>query len=117
MQLLIRYSLLIASQIDPVRIIQRLEPYLKGSRPIVIYATIKESLHEVAAYMRQSNRFINVQLTESWLREYQTSSAKGGTHPHMTTLSSGGYLLKASTIVASTDTQPLIHFKKQKRGR
>jgi hypothetical protein len=40
-------------------------------------------------------------MTESWMREYQLPVQSSGTHPHMTTSGSGGFLLSAITTANS----------------
>ena len=96
-------------------ILQKLEAFLPGSRPVVFYSPYKEQLHELCSYMRYSDRFINVQLTESWLREYQVASAKGGSHPLMNMSGSGGFLLSATTVLPSDETTPLTAFRKKRK--
>ncbi|KAJ2585289.1 tRNA (adenine(58)-N(1))-methyltransferase non-catalytic subunit TRM6, partial [Coemansia sp. RSA 1722] len=60
------------------------------SRMLVVYDQSKEALVELFAWLRESPSFINVQLTESWLREYQVLPSR--THPLMNTSGGGGFL-------------------------
>ncbi|CAM0140954.1 tRNA (adenine(58)-N(1))-methyltransferase non-catalytic subunit trm6 [Umbelopsis sp. WA50703] len=90
-------GLVIASQYSPMSILENLLPYISGSRPIVIYSAYKEFLVEAFNQMKLSNNYLNVQLTESWLREYQV--LPGRTHPEMTTSGGGGYVLSAIRVL------------------
>lgn len=93
------FSLLIASIYDPIEILETLTTKLSTSRPIVIYSRFKESLHAAFTYLRASPHYVNIQISESWLREYQVPTGKGGMHPQMMTSGSGGFLLTATTVV------------------
>ncbi|CAH1756353.1 7502_t:CDS:10 [Entrophospora sp. SA101] len=87
-------GLMIASQYQPESILDALTPYLSGSRPIVIYHLNKEMLINTCVRMRISKNYLNPQITESWLRQYQV--LPGRTHPFMSTSGGGGYLLTAT---------------------
>ncbi|PVU87633.1 hypothetical protein BB561_006247 [Smittium simulii] len=89
-------GLVIATDFNPLSVLKALLPYLGGSRTVVFYSPYKESLLETFDYMRFSIDFLNVSLTESWLREYQV--LPGRTHPHMGMSGSGGYLLSAIRV-------------------
>jgi tRNA (adenine-N(1)-)-methyltransferase non-catalytic subunit len=89
--------LIVASQYTPMSILETLLPYVAGSRPVVIYHIHKEFLVDAFYQMKQSNSFLNVQLTESWLRRYQV--LPGRTHPEMTTTAGGGYILSAIRVL------------------
>ncbi|EGF78315.1 hypothetical protein BATDEDRAFT_90810 [Batrachochytrium dendrobatidis JAM81] len=90
-------GLLVASRFDAHEIVKKLEGYLAPSKPMVVYSPYKESLLNAYNYVRLSRRFVNTQLTESWLREYQVPS-NSGTHPMMTTSGSGGYLFNSTVV-------------------
>ncbi|CAG8635317.1 522_t:CDS:2, partial [Dentiscutata heterogama] len=85
-------GLLVASQYQPESILDTLVPYLAGSRPIIIYHINREVLVNTCVHMRISGKFLNPQITESWLRQYQV--LPGRTHPSMSTSGGGGYLLQ-----------------------
>ncbi|KAJ1967939.1 tRNA (adenine(58)-N(1))-methyltransferase non-catalytic subunit trm6 [Dispira parvispora] len=99
-------ALLIASQYDPVSILKELVPYVGGSRPIVVYSPSKEPLIMAAAYMKTSPDFINPQITESWMREYQV--LPGRTHPLMVMSAGGGFLLTAIRVYDSPEAVPIF---------
>ncbi|KAJ1569913.1 tRNA (adenine(58)-N(1))-methyltransferase non-catalytic subunit trm6, partial [Nowakowskiella sp. JEL0078] len=96
-------ALIVASQYDPLEVTKTLLPYLTGCCPIVVYSNNKESLLSSFIHMRGSPEFVNAQLTESWTREYQIPVHVTGTHPHMMTSGSGGYLLNAIRVFESSE--------------
>ncbi|KAH8549895.1 hypothetical protein BGW37DRAFT_428832, partial [Umbelopsis sp. PMI_123] len=85
--------LIVASQYLPMSILDKLLPFLAGSRPVVIYSINKEVLIDAFHHMRSSGEYVSVQMTETWLRRYQV--LPGRTHPEMTTSAGGGYILSA----------------------
>jgi hypothetical protein len=65
--------------------------------------------------MRASKELINVQLTESWVREYQLPLQKmSGTHPHMNALPHGGFLLCAIRVFGGEDLVLNMSFREAK---
>lgn len=58
---------------------------------------LTQPLVEAQARIRANPNFINVSITEPWLRRYQVLPAR--THPDMTTSASGGYILHAVRIL------------------
>ncbi|RKP22416.1 Gcd10p family-domain-containing protein, partial [Syncephalis pseudoplumigaleata] len=89
-------GLLVATQMCPISVLDRLLPHVAGSRPVVFYGPCKELLVDLTAHMRRSPDCLNVQLTESWLREHQVLS--GRTHPLMNMSSGGGFLVAATKV-------------------
>lgn len=55
--------------------------------------------------MKISDKYLNVQLTESWLRRYQV--LPGRTHPQMTTTGGGGYILSATRVLDNPNENPV----------
>ncbi|KAI8850652.1 Gcd10p family-domain-containing protein [Chytridium lagenaria] len=96
-------GLLVASQYNPQEVIELLSPYLEYSRPIVIYSVYKESLIPSFLYLRATSGFINTQMSESWIREYQISSNASGSHPLMQMSGGGGYLLSTLYVESGSD--------------
>ncbi|KAJ2155887.1 tRNA (adenine(58)-N(1))-methyltransferase non-catalytic subunit trm6 [Coemansia sp. RSA 552] len=86
-------ALVISTNYSPLSVIKRLVPFLGGSRMLVVYDQCKEPLIDAFKWLRGSSEFINVQLTESWLREYQVLPSR--THPLMNTSGGGGFILSA----------------------
>ncbi|KAJ1789499.1 tRNA (adenine(58)-N(1))-methyltransferase non-catalytic subunit trm6, partial [Coemansia sp. RSA 2399] len=91
-------ALVVSTNYNPLSVIKRLVPRLGGSRMLVVYDQSKEALLESFAWLRESHEFLNVQLTESWLREYQVLPKR--THPLMSMSGSGGFLLSAIHLAA-----------------
>ncbi|KAJ3129942.1 tRNA (adenine(58)-N(1))-methyltransferase non-catalytic subunit trm6 [Irineochytrium annulatum] len=91
-------GLVIASVCKPDEIVMKLKDYLGGSRPIIIYAPFKEMLIPLYITMRATAEFINTQLTESFMREYQAPTGMG-THPNMQTSGSGGFILSTIKVL------------------
>ena len=108
------YRLVIASHIDPIQVLSKTRPFLKGSAPVVIYAQYKESLYEAYSFIRSSTEYVECQLSESWMREFQIPSGKGGMHPFMMTSGRSGYLLTALTAISPTDEIVPMNSKRQK---
>lgn len=57
---------------------------------------------EAQARLRACHSFINVSVTEPWLRRYQVLPAR--THPDMSTSASGGYILHAIRILDDVES-------------
>lgn len=122
-------SLVLATNFAVLPIVKHLLPGLAGSASVVIYSPHKEvlrrhflltlqSLMETFAFMRSSHEFVNVHLTESWLREYQLPLKKmSGTHPHMTGLPHGGYLLTATRVLFDENQKLNMSFREKKEKK
>ena len=91
--------------------IHRILPYLAGSANVVVHSPHlqvrrlphTQPLVEAQARIRANPQFVNVSITEPWLRRYQVLPAR--THPDMSTSASGGYILHAVRIL-NTDDAP-----------
>ncbi|KAJ1720485.1 tRNA (adenine(58)-N(1))-methyltransferase non-catalytic subunit trm6 [Coemansia erecta] len=92
-------ALVVSTKYAARKVVDRLLPYLGMSRMVVVYDQCKEPLTEVLAWMRDSHMFVNVQLSEGWLREYQVLPSR--THPTMSTSGGGGFLLSAIYVGGS----------------
>ncbi|KAI9303515.1 Gcd10p family-domain-containing protein [Cunninghamella echinulata] len=90
-------GLIISSYYQIDTIIETFLPYVSGSRPVIAYSHAKESLLPAANFMRQSKDFIDADITESFLRQYQV--LPGRTHPEMSMSAGGGYLLSALRVI------------------
>lgn len=91
------HSLVISSNCSPESIIKELVKYVNGSRPVVVYSFSKEVLLQATYWMRRSRDFINADITESFLRQYQV--LPGRMHPNMNMSAGGGYLLSAIRVI------------------
>ncbi|CEJ02829.1 hypothetical protein RMCBS344292_16823 [Rhizopus microsporus] len=90
-------GLVISSNCSPESIIKELVKYVNGSRPVVVYSFSKEVLLQATYWMRRSRDFINADITESFLRQYQV--LPGRMHPNMNMSAGGGYLLSAIRVI------------------
>ncbi|SPO28129.1 related to GCD10 - translation initiation factor eIF3 RNA-binding subunit [Ustilago trichophora] len=89
-------AVLIACHYDPISILNRLKPHLGGSASVVVHSPYLQPLNEAHAKLRGDEEFINISVTEPWLRKYQV--LPGRTHPEMTTSSTAGYILHALRV-------------------
>ncbi|KAJ8652243.1 hypothetical protein O0I10_012151 [Lichtheimia ornata] len=116
-------ALIISSPYEPSTVVERLFPYISGSRRIVIYGFTKDVLIDTAAWMRKSTSYLSVDISESFLRQYQV--LPGRTHPEMTTSGGGGYLLSALKVIDCPEDMAIVFQnemdarknKKQKRDK
>ncbi|KAJ2077049.1 tRNA (adenine(58)-N(1))-methyltransferase non-catalytic subunit trm6 [Coemansia sp. RSA 988] len=92
-------ALVISTNYNPKSVIKKLTPHLGGSRMLVVYDQFKEPLLEAFAWLRESPEFLNVQITESWLREYQVLPSR--THPLMNMSGGGGFILSAIHLASN----------------
>ncbi|KAG0164647.1 tRNA (adenine(58)-N(1))-methyltransferase non-catalytic subunit trm6 [Apophysomyces sp. BC1034] len=90
-------GLIISSSYAPETVLQYLTKYLNGSRPVVIYSYHKEALLSASHWMRKSEDYLQADITESSLRQYQV--LPGRTHPEMNMSASGGYLLSGLRVI------------------
>ncbi|EPQ60453.1 Gcd10p-domain-containing protein [Gloeophyllum trabeum ATCC 11539] len=86
-------GLLVASEYDPLSIVEKLSPYLAGSASIVVQSPNIQVLADLQSQMRQIPHYLAPAVTEVWLRRYQV--LPGRTHPFMNMSGSGGFLLHA----------------------
>ncbi|KAJ3304333.1 tRNA (adenine(58)-N(1))-methyltransferase non-catalytic subunit trm6 [Kappamyces sp. JEL0829] len=91
-------SLIVCSTYNNKEILERLAPFLTPSAKVVIYSPRKELLLPCYEHARSCKTFINTQLSESWMREYQVPVHASGTHPLMMTSGSGGFVFTCTYI-------------------
>lgn len=72
-------------------LVEAWRPYLRMGGALVVYASSKEALNPAFYEAFSGPHFVDVRLTESFLRPYQT--AEGRLHPLMTCNGHGGFLL------------------------
>ncbi|DBA03000.1 TPA: hypothetical protein N0F65_003188 [Lagenidium giganteum] len=97
-------ALVIACDFDPERVLMALLPYLHCSKPFVIYSEYMEPLTKIFDKLQKMDAIIDLQLNETWTREYQV--LPGRTHPEMKMNACSGYLLtgiKINEVVANPD--------------
>ena len=88
--------MIIASKFCPLSIFQSFKDKLGFSGNLVVYSEARETLTELYMALRKDAGFINVHLSESWMREYQAHP--GRMHPQMMTSSNGGFILTAIKV-------------------
>ncbi|SCV67648.1 BQ2448_5259 [Microbotryum intermedium] len=89
-------GVILASQYEPLGVLDRLLPYIAGSAPIVIYSPHQAILSEAYQALRTSPHFLSPTLSEPWLRKYQV--LPGRCHPEMNGLGHGGFLLTTTRV-------------------
>lgn len=96
-------ALIIGTNFALNSVLPKLLPFIRTSRPVVIYSPFIETLLPIFAQWRAAHgaSFVNVQLRESWKRVYQ--SIPGKMHPMMNMNSGGGYILSATIVTDSED--------------
>ncbi|XP_073822604.1 tRNA methyltransferase 6 non-catalytic subunit [Musca autumnalis] len=89
-------SLVIASKEHPANLVKELLPFVKPSRPVVIFSLCKEVLMELYVELKTSSKVTNLHLTSNWLRMYQILPNR--THPEVNMNANSGYLLTGYTL-------------------
>ncbi|CAK9303947.1 unnamed protein product [Gordionus sp. m RMFG-2023] len=84
-------SLIIASKFHPKHIALSLMRFLKYSRPIAIYSQYREPLLDCYQALKKTDCFIDLQISETWLREHQVLPDR--THPVINMDGRYGYIL------------------------
>ncbi|XP_058816542.1 tRNA (adenine(58)-N(1))-methyltransferase non-catalytic subunit TRM6 [Topomyia yanbarensis] len=89
-------SLIVVAKEHPSNIIKSLLPFVKPSRPVVVFGTVKEILLECYMELKASANVTFLRLTSNWMRQYQILPNR--THPDVTMSGNSGYLLTGYTI-------------------
>ncbi|KDO24610.1 hypothetical protein SPRG_10142 [Saprolegnia parasitica CBS 223.65] len=92
-------SLIIASHYDPLSMLQALLPLLGLSKPFVVYSEYLEPLTTAFDALQRMDSIVNLQLNDTWTREYQV--LPGRTHPEMTMSAGSGYILSGIKVESS----------------
>jgi tRNA (adenine-N(1)-)-methyltransferase non-catalytic subunit len=93
-------TLIIAtSKTDPLSIIKSLSHGLRPSSRVIVYSTWREILLPSYLELRHSHEWVDVALTETWLRPYQ--AAPGRIHPHMNCNGHSGTILSATKVITT----------------
>ncbi|BGO90082.1 hypothetical protein NBRC10512_004020 [Rhodotorula toruloides] len=96
-------GVLIASEYEPLSVIERLLPSIGGSAPIVVYSQNVQLLFSANLALRNHPAIISPTITEPFLRQYQV--LPGRTHPEMQGMSHGGYILSMIRVLENADAQ------------
>lgn len=89
-------ALIIVAKEHPGSILKALLPFVKPSRPIVIFNLSREILMEVYVELKSSGKVQGLRLTSNWFRSYQILPNR--THPDVTMSGNSGFLLCGHTI-------------------
>lgn len=89
-------GLIICSKEHPSTIVKFLLPFLKSSRPIVIYNTSREILADLYVEMKSTYSVTNLKITSNWMRSYQILPNR--THPEINMSGNSGFLLAGYTV-------------------
>lgn len=89
-------ALVICAKEHPSTILKSLLPFVKPSRPIVIYNTSREVLADLYVEMKSAYSVTNLKITSNWLRSYQILPNR--THPEINMSTNSGFLLTGYTV-------------------
>ncbi|XP_055638594.1 tRNA (adenine(58)-N(1))-methyltransferase non-catalytic subunit TRM6 [Toxorhynchites rutilus septentrionalis] len=89
-------ALVIVAKEHPYNIIKALLPFVKPSRPVVVFNTSKEILLECYMELKANASVTFLRVTSNWMRHYQILPNR--THPDVTMSGNSGYLLTGYTI-------------------
>lgn len=89
-------SLVVVAKEHPVAILNAFLPFIKPSRPVVVFSTSREILLEAFAELKGSGKVTGLRLTSNWCRMYQVLPNR--THPDVMMSGHSGFLLCGFTI-------------------
>lgn len=89
-------ALIVVSREHPGAIIKALLPFIKSSRPMVVFNSSREILSELLIDLKASGQMIGLRITSNWLRNYQVLPNR--THPDVLMNGNSGFLLCGFTI-------------------
>ena len=89
-------SLVVASN-NPLEDLPPLLPYLAPSGVLVVYSQYQAVLAEVFAALKRSGQWINITMSENFMRKYQVLPMR--THPYMNMFNNGGFVLTATRVL------------------
>lgn len=89
-------GLIIVAKEHPVNILNALLPFVKPSRPIVVFQLSRDILIEVFMDLKSSGKVTGLKLTSNWLRNYQVLPNR--THPNVNMSGNSGFLLHGYTV-------------------
>ncbi|EPQ31091.1 uncharacterized protein PFL1_01280 [Pseudozyma flocculosa PF-1] len=98
-------ALLVACHYQPQSILERVKGAIGGSGSVVVHSPFLQPLTECHSHLRASEEFVNISVTEPWMRRYQV--LPGRTHPEMTTSATGGFILHALRVLPEGEAQAM----------
>lgn len=90
------HALVLAPDREPISVLKATLPALFDSCPLVVYSEHMEPLIRAFDWLKTSGNAIHLQLTETWLREFQILENRS--HPTMTMCANAGFVLSAIKI-------------------
>lgn len=88
---------LVVASTNPLHEVPLLLPYLAPSGILVVYSQYQAVLAELFAGLKRSGQWVNISLTENFMRKYQVLPMR--THPYMNMYNNGGYVLTATRVI------------------
>lgn len=89
-------ALVVVAKEHPITIVNALLPFMKASRPVVIFSLSREILMETFIDLKTSGNVTGLRLTSNWMRMYQVLPDR--THPDVNMNGNSGFLLSGFTI-------------------
>lgn len=89
-------GLIICAKEHPSTIVKFLLPFVKASRPIVIFNLSREILADLYVEMKSTYSVTNLKITSNWMRSYQILPNR--THPEINMSANSGFLLTGYTV-------------------
>lgn len=84
-------GLIIASREHPTNILNALLPFIKPSRPVVIFNQAREVLADLYVELKTGSKITSLRLTSNWMRNFQVLPNR--THPEVMMNGNSGFLL------------------------
>lgn len=108
-------GLIVASQLEPFSIVEKLSQYVAGSGSIAVYSPFIHPLIEAQSRMRPVPKYLAPSVSEAWLREYQV--LPGRTHPYMNMPGAGGYILTTIKVYDDPEASSVLLHRKELRAK
>lgn len=89
-------ALIIVAKEHPVSIVNALLPFVKPSRPVVMFSLSRDILVEAFINLKSSGKVTDLKLSSNWLRNYQILPNR--THPDVIMNGNGGFILHGYTV-------------------
>lgn len=89
-------ALIIVAKEHPVAILNALLPFVKPSRPVVVFQLSRDILIEAFMDLKSTGHVTGLKLTSNWLRNYQVLPNR--THPDVNMSGNSGFLLHGYTV-------------------
>lgn len=89
-------GLIVISKEHPVNIVEKLNNFVKGGRNLVVFNLLKEPLQDLYVFLKNRTDFINIRVSNNFLRYYQILPER--THPQVN-MNCGGFVLSATKLI------------------